>query len=94
MKNKKNKKNNISRMREVLHMSQCDLAKRAGVSQVEICRLENGERSGKPETLNKIYSAITALLGMGGKAMAIDAIPDKGIILTEDYLKYYPSVYK
>ena len=49
---------NISRARKEKGLTQADLAKMVGVSQAAVAKWESGESSPKPETLEKIKSAL------------------------------------
>ena len=44
----------LKRMRTELHMTQKELANKAGISVPAIAKIESGERFGSPETWEKI----------------------------------------
>ena len=50
--------NRIKEVRVSLKISQIALAKDAGISQPFLCDLENNRRGAKPETLQRIASAL------------------------------------
>lgn len=50
--------NRIKEVRVSLKISQIELAKDAGISQPFLCDLENNRRGAKPETLQRIASAL------------------------------------
>ena len=52
--------NRIKEVRVSLKISQIELAKDAGISQPFLCDLENNRRGAKPETLQRIASALGA----------------------------------
>ena len=50
--------NRIKEVRQLMRVSQIELARIAGVSQPFICDLENNRRGAKPETMSKIADAL------------------------------------
>ena len=50
--------NRIKEVRELLRVSQIELARSAGVSQPFLCDLENNRRGAKPETMTRIADAL------------------------------------
>jgi len=50
--------NRIKEVRQMMRVSQIELARSAGVSQPFLCDLENNRRGAKPETLARIANAL------------------------------------
>ena len=50
--------NRIKEVRQLMRVSQIELAKSVGVSQPFICDLENNRRGAKPETMTKIANVL------------------------------------
>ena len=50
--------NRIKEVRELLRVSQVELARSAGISQPYLCDLENNRRGAKPETMTRIATAL------------------------------------
>ena len=50
--------NRIKEVRELLRVSQVELARSAGISQPYLCDLENNRRGAKPETMARIANAL------------------------------------
>ena len=50
--------NRIKEVREQMRISQIELSRIAGISQPYLHDLENNRRGAKPETLNRIASAL------------------------------------
>ena len=50
--------NRIKEVRQLMRVSQIELAKSVGVSQPFICDLENNRRGAKPKTMTKIANVL------------------------------------
>jgi transcriptional regulator with XRE-family HTH domain len=51
---------NVRRLREARRWSQCQLARKSGVSQAMICFIERGDRGGSAKSIGKLADALGA----------------------------------